>query len=81
MSPKEFYALSRCYNERVENTEWQVAGFKSFYARCKGVDISAEEFMGKKKASKKRPTQTDEQLEMQLTQLFGVGPVKEINHG
>ena len=81
MSPKEFYALSRCYQERMEHMDWQMAGLKSFYAQCKGASITAEEFMGKKKtASNKRtsnPPLMDEQLEMQLTSLFGVGPERE----
>jgi hypothetical protein len=77
MSPKEFYALSRCYQERIEHIDWHMAGLKSFYAQCKGASITAEEFMGKKKKPARKASMSDERLEAQLTSLFGVGPGKD----
>ena len=74
MSPKEFHALSKCQQERMEHMDWQLAGLKSFYAHCHGMKITAEEFMGKKKAVAKR---SDKALERDLTMLFGCGPGKE----
>jgi hypothetical protein len=77
MSPKEFYALSRCYQEHLEHLDWQIAGMKSFYAQCKGVSITAEEFMGKKKQASKKRLPSDEELTSTLESLFGCGPGKE----
>jgi hypothetical protein len=74
MSPKEFYAMNKCHQERTEHMDWQVAGMKSFYANCNGVSITAEDFMGKKKKPVRKTAMSDERLEAQLTSLFGVGP-------
>jgi hypothetical protein len=77
MSPREFYALADCYQERLEHFDWHMAGLKAVIANCAGIKITAEDFMGKSKKFDER------QLELQLTSLFGCGPVlqKKVKNG
>jgi hypothetical protein len=71
MSPKEYSALCKCYQEQVDHLDWHMAGLKAVIANCAGVKITAEDFMGKRKET---TYPTDEQLEEQLTSIFGCGP-------
>jgi predicted DNA binding CopG/RHH family protein len=75
MSPKEFYAMNKCYQERMEYMDWHMAGLKSFYANSNGLKITAEEFMGKRSRVTIRRSNND--LERDLVNLFGCGPGKE----
>jgi hypothetical protein len=68
MSPKEFHAMNKCYRERMEHLDWQMAGVKAVYANVHGVKITAAEFMGKREQPDTRSLQRD------LTVLFGCGP-------
>jgi hypothetical protein len=77
MSPKEFFALHRAYRERMEHFDWHMASLKAFYVQFHGGKTTAEEFMGKKSAKKQLTYPTNEQLERQLTTIFGVGPKKK----
>ncbi len=77
MSPREFFALTKRYQEHEERMDRRVASFQAFYHNINtGSKFSADDFMGKpQKKAKRYPT--DEQLERQLTTIFGVGPKKQ----
>lgn len=76
MSPKEFHALNRAYNERVEHMDWQFAGLKATIAQCHGCKVTAADFMSMKEKMKVNKYPSDKQLERSLEIAFGCGPTK-----
>jgi hypothetical protein len=75
MSPKEFHALTRCYQDREERMDRRFATMQAFYANCNSdKTFTADDFMGRPQP-KQYPS--DEQLELDLVNLFGCGPGKE----
>lgn len=68
MSPKEFHALTKCYQEREERMDRRFATMLEVYAKSNGLELTTEDFMGRKTSP------TDDQLELQLTSIFGCGP-------
>ena len=77
MSPREFHALTKCYQEREERMDRRFATMQAFYVNCNSEQkLTADDFMGNKQSNKRRPT-NDEQLENDLVRLFGCGPGKE----
>lgn len=72
MSPKEFCALTRSYQDQEERMDRRFATMQAFYAQCNGLKLTTEDFM----SSNKPVYPTDEQLERDLTAMFGVGPKK-----
>jgi hypothetical protein len=76
MSPKEFYALTKCYQEQEERMDRRFATMQAFYVNCNSdKKLTADDFMGTTKR-KVTPPVNEHFLETQLTALFGVGPGK-----
>jgi hypothetical protein len=79
MSPREFKALTRCYQEREERMDRRFATLQAFYVNCNSDKrLTADDFMGKK-TTRKYPT--NRELEQGLTAMFGCGPGKEKQNG
>jgi hypothetical protein len=70
MSPREFHAMTKCYQEREERMDRRFATMMEIYAKCHGVELTADDFMGKDRDRE----HDDKVLEQSLTALFGCGP-------
>ena len=79
MSPREFHALTKCYQDREERMDRSFASMQAVYAQCCGSKLTTEDFMSKPKTKAQKHYPTNEQLERNLTVLFGCGPKKVKN--
>ena len=63
--------MTKCYQDREERMDRRFATTQALYAQCHGAALTSDDFMGKRK---EKTYPTDEQLEEQLTTIFGCGP-------
>ena len=78
MSPKEFHALTKCYQDREERMDRRIATLQAFYVNCNSeMELTSDDFMTTKRVAKK----ANSVLENQLTVLFGCGPGVEKRKG